>query len=95
MTTHRYAQYDQVFVILRVDTSADTRSGPETAVGLVKALWNAAAAEAEVARLTQLNRVPETVYFWKAARLERRFAQVASPSEMAPVGREATEGVTL
>jgi hypothetical protein len=91
MTTQRYAQYDQVFVILRVDTSADSRGAPETAVGLVKALWSAAAAEAEVARLTQLNRVPETVYFWKAARLERRLAQATTSSAMAPAGWAAAD----
>jgi hypothetical protein len=88
MPTHRYAQYDQVFVILRADT-ANTHSAPETAVGLVKALWNAAAADAEVARLMQLNRAPETVYFWKAARLERRLTEADSPPSLTPIGPPA------
>ena len=80
MTSSPYAEHDQVFVILRADTSASRERAPATAVALLKALWSAAAAEAEVARLTELNREPGNVYFWKAARLERQRARAGVPS---------------
>ena len=80
MTSTPYAQHDQVFVILRAATAASREHAPATAVALLKALWSAAAAETEVARLTQVNREPGTVYFWKAARLERRVAPAGVPS---------------
>ena len=80
MTSSPYAEHDQVFVILRVDTAASRARAPETAVTVLKALWSAAAAEAEVARLNQLNRAPGTVCFWKAARLERRLVPAGVPS---------------
>ena len=79
MTTNPYRQSDQVFVIVRVDTSASRESAPETSVALLKALWSEAAAEAEVVRLNQLNREPGKVCFWKAARLERRVVQGSTP----------------
>jgi hypothetical protein len=79
MTASPYLRYDQVFVILRVNTSADQTSAPEAGVALLKALWSEAAAEAEVERLNQSNRERENVYFWKATRLERRLAQASIP----------------
>ena len=79
MTSTPYAQHDQVFVILRVDTAAGRERPPEPTVALLKALWSAMAAETEVARLNQLTREPGTVYFWKAARLERRRAPAGVP----------------
>ncbi|MGH2583484.1 MAG: hypothetical protein ACRDJE_01065 [Dehalococcoidia bacterium] len=51
MTASPYLYYDQVFVILRVDTSADQERAPGAGVALLKALWSEAAAEAEVERL--------------------------------------------
>ena len=78
MRADPYPQYDQVFVILRVDTAAARERPPEAALALVKALWSAAAAEAEVVRLNQTNHDAGTVYFWKGARLERRVAQAAT-----------------
>ena len=69
--------YDRVFVILRVDTSRSSASparAPESTVTVLKALWTEAAAEAEVARLNQLNREHGNVYFWKATRLEQQLA---------------------
>ena len=70
MTTTPYLNYDQVFVILRLDPTTG-REG-EAGIGALKALWSQAAAEAEVARLNQPHRDQHAVYFWKAARLERR-----------------------
>jgi hypothetical protein len=75
VTTTPYLQYDQVFVILRVDPTAGRDGAPESGVGVLKALWSQGAAEAEVARLNQPHRDQRAVYFWKAARLERRVAQ--------------------
>jgi hypothetical protein len=70
MATSTYSQHDQVFVILRSDASTHERS-PESAVALVKALWSQTAAETEVTRLNASAHEQGTVYFWKAARLER------------------------
>lgn len=72
ITSYPYPQYDEVFVIIRVETAPDRPRTPETSFGLVKALWSAAAAEAEVLRLNQSQRAPDTRYVWKAARLARR-----------------------
>ena len=79
MTTSPYLEYDQVFVILRVDPTAGREGAPETGVGVLKALWSQAAADAEVARLNQPHREQRTVYFWKAARLARRGRQADMP----------------
>ena len=70
--------YDRVFVILRVDPSAGEARAPESTVTLLKAVWNEAAAEAEVARLNQLNREHGSVYCWKATRLERWLAEAGA-----------------
>lgn len=78
MNATPYLQYDQVFVILRVDPTATREGTPESGVGVLKALWSQAAAEAEVTRLNQPHRESHAVYFWKAARLERRREQVGS-----------------
>lgn len=78
MTTS-FLQYDQVFVILRFDPTASGEGAPETGVGVLKALWSQAAAEAEVARLNQSTHELETRYFWKAARLERRRVEAGTP----------------
>jgi hypothetical protein len=78
MTTTPYLQYDQVFVILRVDPTAGRDGAPESSVGVLKAFWTQAAAETEVARLNQPHRDQHAVYFWKAARLERRVAQAGA-----------------
>ncbi len=78
MRADPFPQYDQVFVILRVDTASARERSPEAALALVKALWSAAAAEAEVERLTQAGHGAGTVYFWKSTRLERRVAQAAT-----------------
>ncbi len=75
MTVNPSVTYEQVFVILRVDTTASRVGAPETAVSVLKALWSEAAAEAEVARLNQPSREPGYAYFWKSARVERRLAQ--------------------
>jgi hypothetical protein len=72
ITSYPYPQYDEVFVIIRVEAAPDRPRTPESSVGLVKALWSAAAAEAEVVRLNQSQRAPDTRYVWKAARLARR-----------------------
>ena len=79
MTTIPYLQYDQVFVILRVGPTAGREGAPESGVGVLKALWSQAEAEAEVARLNQPHRDQHAVYFWKAARLERRVARAGMP----------------
>jgi hypothetical protein len=79
MTTLPYLQYDQVFVILRLDPTASRERAPERGVGLLKALWSQAAAEAEVARLNQPHRDQHAVYCWKAARLARCAAQASVP----------------
>jgi hypothetical protein len=79
MTTTPYLHYDQVFVILRMDPTASREGALESGVGLLKALWSQAAAEEEVARLNQPHRDQHAVYFWKAARLERRVAQASVP----------------
>ena len=78
MRADPFPQYDQVFVILRVDTASARERSPEAALALVKALWSAAAAEAEVVRLNQAGHDTGSVYFWKATRLERRFAQAGT-----------------
>jgi hypothetical protein len=72
MTSYPYPHHDEVFVIIRVETAPDRPRTPETSFGLVKALWSAAEAEAEVIRLNQSQRAPDTRYVWKAARLARR-----------------------
>ena len=51
MTTTPYLHYDQVFVILRLDPTASRERAPESGVGLLKALWSRAEAEAEELRL--------------------------------------------
>lgn len=78
MTTQTYQQYDQVYVIIRVDTSVSRERAPESAVALLKALWTEAEAEAEVARLNQPNREQGYVYFWKAARLGRQLVEAGA-----------------
>ena len=75
MTVNPAVTYEQVFVILRVDTTASRVGAPAPAVSVLKALWSEAAAEAEVARLNQPSREPGYAYFWKSARVERRLAQ--------------------
>jgi hypothetical protein len=79
MTTLPYLHDDQVFVILRLDPTASRQGGPEAGVGVLKALWSQAAAEAEVARLNQPHRDQHALYCWKAARLARRGAQAGVP----------------
>jgi len=79
MTTTPYLHYDQVFVILRLDPTAGRDGATEAGVGVLKALWSQEAAEAEVARLNQPHRDQHAVYFWKAARLERRVALASVP----------------
>lgn len=74
MRTQPYAQYDQVYVIIRSDASVTVEQSSEAAISLVKALWTHTEAETEVARLNQSNHDAGSVYFWKAARLERRVA---------------------
>ena len=78
MTVDPFVTYEQVFVILRVDTTASRVGALETAVSVLKALWSEAAAEAEVARLNQPNREPGYTYFWKSARVERRLAPTSA-----------------
>jgi hypothetical protein len=79
MTTVPYLHYDQVYVILRVDPAASQEGAPETGIGVLKAFWSQAAAEIEVARLNQPHRDQHAVYFWKAARLERRAVPAGMP----------------
>lgn len=79
MTTTPFLEYDQVFVILRLDATASREGGPETGIGVLKALWSQAAAEEEVARLNQPHRDQHAVYFWKAARLQRRAVPAGKP----------------
>jgi hypothetical protein len=62
--------HGQVFVILRVTAPAGGGL-PESAVGVVKAVWSATEAEAEAQRLNQTKRTDGSIYFWKAARLNR------------------------
>ena len=78
VTSNPAMTYEQVFVILRVDTTTSRVSAPETAVAVLKALWSEAAAEAEVARLNQSNQERGYAYFWKSARVERRLAEASA-----------------
>ena len=78
MSSNPAVTYEQVFVILRVDTTTSRVGAPETAVAVLKALWSEAAAEAEVARLNQPSREPGYAYFWKSARVERRLAPIGA-----------------
>ncbi len=78
MTTTAYSQYDQVFVILRLDPPIARQGTRGSGVGVLKVLWSQAAAEAEVIRLNQPHRDQHAVYVWKAARLERRPEPVSS-----------------
>lgn len=70
----QYALCDQVYVIIRSDTSATSGQSPEAVIGLVKTLWAYTEGESEVERLNQSSHYGGSVYFWKAARLERRVA---------------------
>ena len=79
MTSTPFLHYDQVFVILRADPATNREAAPEAGVAVLKALWSQAAAEAEVARLNQPRREQHEVYFWKAARLERRAVPAGLP----------------
>ena len=74
MSTTTFLQYDQVFVILRLDPPTTRESTPGSGVGVLKVLWSEAAAEAEVTRLNQPHRDQHAVYVWKAARLAQRGA---------------------
>lgn len=76
MTASPYAQYDQVFVIMRADAAPTREQAVETGIHLVKALWTHAEAETEVARLNQSSHSAGSSYFWKAVRLERRAVTV-------------------
>ena len=74
MAAYPHESYGQVFVVLRVTPPGGSERLPESAVALVKALWSAADAEAEVERLNASKRDDNSVYFWKAARLDRKAA---------------------
>lgn len=72
MTSNPYTLSDTVFVILRVEGAGDQERAPENTVHLLKALWSAAEAEAEVTRLNQAGKREHSDYFWKAVRLGRQ-----------------------
>jgi hypothetical protein len=74
MSAYPFESYGQVFVIMRVTPPAAADRLPESAVALVKALWSAAEAEAEVERLNRSKHDDGSVYFWKATRLDRKVA---------------------
>ena len=64
-------RYEHGFAVVRVDRFLDVSSAPQNAVTVTKVLLSQAEAEAEVARLNQLNKEKAT-YFWQITRLGPR-----------------------
>lgn len=65
-----------VYAIVRFDFyhhEIDTEN-VKNAIAITKVVWDRDTAEAEVARLNELNKDKDCIYFWRAARLQRRDA---------------------
>ncbi len=68
-------KYDHVFAIVRVDSFYKIEVSPETAITVQKVVWDQETAEAEAARLNDLNKDKGCMYFWTITRLERKLDQ--------------------
>ena len=66
------SSYDHDFVIVRVIMFHGLEVPDESCVVVKKVVWTQEVAEAEVARLNQLNQDKGCVYFWQIIRLERK-----------------------
>ena len=80
MPSNPYAAAESVFVILHVERTSDPAAAPERTVRVLKALWSAAAADAEVERLNQASPERTGGYCWKVARLPQHPAPAAAAS---------------
>jgi hypothetical protein len=78
-----------VYAIVRFDYfqhDIDTEN-VENAIAITKVVWDMDTAQAEVARLNEVNKDKDCIYFWRAARLQRRDAgnhaspHIEGPSE--------------
>ena len=71
-------EYDHVYAIVRIDAFYTVDVTPQDAITVVKVLWSEESAEAETARLNQVNSGKRTSYHMKMTRLERRSSEAAN-----------------
>lgn len=83
-STHR--EQDQVYAVVRLDLDAGER---EHEVTVKEVVWSLELAQAEVARLNELNAEKGSRYFWRATRLVRRPRQAVRRSNDSLGGHRA------